>query len=169
MIMDDFNFMSASGINLWLGDSKLSLTLGIGIMVVFMILVVLFCASLFSTMQSIPKESRKFPSWFVWLMLLPGIGIVFQWIMLPFGIPNSIKKASHTNRSVVHRTHTLFGYGLVLAIISTMIGSHHTLALIVNANDDVILHIKGLLAVVGMVFFALYWINVVSIRKKHLD
>src|SRR3990167_8541374 len=102
MNMSDFDFMNASGINLWLGDSKLSLTLGVGVMTIFMILVILFCASLFCTMQSIPKESRQFPSWFVWLLIVPGVGIVFQWIMLPFGIPNSIKKAAHTNKAATH-------------------------------------------------------------------
>lgn len=86
--------------------------------VITIVAVLLFSWTLFSVLQRIPREKQQFPSWFVWLFVIPYIGLVFQWIMLPFGIPNALKKHFETNQDAIQAANTLFKLGLAQAIVA---------------------------------------------------
>lgn len=63
--------------NLHLIFSDLAL---IVLVISIVVCVILFACSLQKTMRYVPKEKRIFPNWFIWMRLIPFVGIVFDWI-----------------------------------------------------------------------------------------
>src|SRR3989339_335463 len=112
---------------------------------------VLFSWSVFKTAKRIPQEHHLFPAWFCWLMIIPIIGIVFDWMMLPFGVPWSAKKYFEDNEQAKQAANVLFGIGLAYAIcIST-----------------VFIPILNFITGIGtIVLWIIYWVKIVNFRKE---
>ena len=128
----------------------------IGVMVMLFIIIyivanIFFILSIQKTLRLIPKTQQNFPSWFCWLMLIPLVGFVFSWLMIPFGIPDAIQSNQAENPQGLAGGKRLFGLGLSTMILMTI---------------SPFLSILGILTFVPMlVLWILYWVNIVSIRK----
>ena len=90
------------------------------VLLVSVIAVILYCRMLYKMLKLVPKEDHQFPAWFVWMFLVPLVGVIFQWIMLPFGIPNTLKKYCANNQEALSKAKTLFRIGLTQVIILTI-------------------------------------------------
>lgn len=111
---------------------------------------VFFSLSCYRTMKKVPCHQRVAPAWLCWLFLIPLIGYIFEWIMLPFIIPNSIQQYKADNPTVVSKAKSLFGIGLAYLIIS--------IALAIP-----VVNFFGFIAV--FILWIIYWVKVVSIRE----
>jgi hypothetical protein len=130
--------------------------LSVALVIVVFIVTIFYCLTLFNSLQKIPKEKHQFPSWFVWLFLIPWVGFVFQFIMLPFGIPNTLKKVSPNDQAVVDAANMLFKVGLaemILTLFGFFLPIHP---------------INQIAAILGMVLWIVYWVLIVRFRNKYL-
>ena len=124
---------------------------------IIFIITAIFCWNLYTILGKLPKENQKFPRWFVWLFLVPWIGFVFQWIMIPFGIPNAIRKTFPTNQEIINEENVLFQVGLA-NIIFTTFGIFFAIS-----------PINQIAAVAGIALWAAYWILIIRFKKKRLN
>ena len=53
----------------------------------------LFIRGLRKTMRLVPAVCLRRPLGLMWLLLVPGIGAIVAWVLLPFGLPQSILAA----------------------------------------------------------------------------
>lgn len=125
------------------------------IAVVFVI-TVFFCWTLFDILGRIPVENQKFPRWFVWLILIPYIGFVFQWLMLPFGIPTALRKTFPANQEAINAAEMLFKVGLALVIFTSFGLFFH------------ISPINQITTGLWVISWIAYWILIVKFKNKYL-
>ena len=118
---------------------------------VYLITNICFIVSLQKTLRLIPKHCQSFPRWFCWLTLIPIVGFVFSWIMLPFGIPDAIKNSQTDNSEALICAKRLFGLGLAMMILSSL--------------SLLLYHIFLLTCLPMLVLWIIYWVDIVSIRK----
>ncbi|EKD44984.1 MAG: hypothetical protein ACD_70C00131G0004 [uncultured bacterium] len=124
--------------------------------IIFLIAKLLFGWTLFSLLKRIPKEHQTFPAWFVWLFWIPYAGYVFEWLMLPFGVPNAIKKGFSSNQNAVQTGDTLFKIGLAQVIVALF----HLLFWMPEILSWIIFF-----CVLGL--WAWYWITAIVFLKKY--
>lgn len=136
-------------------DQQLHLPIGIwiGSTVVFYIVTIFFCLSLFKGMNRVPKDKQLFPAWLVWLMLIPLVNYVIMWMMIPFGVPKSFKAATLGNDGAQKNAKTLFAIGLTYAICVTL-----TLVPVINIATSI----------AALVLFIIYWVKVCGFKKQFL-
>lgn len=130
--------------------------MSVALIIVIFIVTIFYCWTLFNILQRIPKEKHQFPSWFVWLFLIPWVGFVFQWIMLPFGIPNALKKVSPNDQDAVSAADMLFKVGLaemILTLFGFFLPIHP---------------VNQIAAILGMALWITYWVLIVRFRNKYL-
>ena len=116
----------------------------------FIIVHLFFILSWRKTAKMIPAEFHIFPRWFAWLMLIPGVGYVFEWMLLPFSLPGAIEKYQPENALLQQHRKKLFGLGLAYVIL---------IALAIPFGVLILGFIPAI------VLFILYWVAVVKIRK----
>lgn len=110
----------------------------------------LFILSLAKTMRQVPESFHQFPHWFFWMMLIPVANFIFAWIMLPFGLPNTLQAAVKENPEALKRARALFSLGLALMITTSAL----------------IIPFLGLIAIPGaIVLWIIYWVKAVKIRQ----
>lgn len=119
----------------------------IGIMAIIGIYIayVLFCGKLYYTLKLVPKDKQIFPAWFSWLILIPVVGYIFSWLMLPFGVPGAFKNYRPENKAVVKNSNALFGIGLAYVILPIFAWIPVVGILLMLAN---------------LVLFIIYWVKV---------
>ena len=117
---------------------------------------VVYCWILFQIMQRIPRDKHQFPSWFIWLFLIPWVGLIFQLIMLPFGIPNTFKKAFPNNQNAISAAENLFKLGLAQVIL-TIFGMFLPIP-----------PINHIAAVAGFILWIVYWVMIVKFKNVYL-
>lgn len=120
------------------------------------IAMIFYCITLAGVLKRIDKANHQFPSWFVWLFLIPWVGFIFQWIMVPFGIPNTLKKTFSNDQNAVLSANTLFKLGLVQMIL-TMLGIF----------IPTIPHTQ-IACVLALVMWISYWVLIVKFKNKYL-
>ena len=123
--------------------------IGIG----FFIAMIFFCVSMYSAMQQVPADKQQFPAWLVWLFLIPLASIVLQWIMLPFGLPNSFKNVVGENEAALTQIKSIHGLGLALVILMTI-----TLLPVINVFAGI----------PTIILWIIYWVKVVKFKKQFL-
>lgn len=136
---------------------------------------VLFCVSLSRTYSHVPKAQRLFPRWFIWMQVIPLLNFIFGWIMLPFGIPGSLRNIVSDNPSAIRATSVIKSIGLsfqILVTISFLIGSYA----LVHQNDPAAamtisyFHIPQLLInLASIILWVIYWVKTVKFRKIYLS
>ena len=126
------------------------------ILLISVVAVILYCLTLFKMLKRIPKEYHQFPAWFVWLFLVPLVGVIFQWIMLPFGIPNTLKKYFANNQEALTKAKILFRIGLAQVIILTI-------------SAGALPPYDRAAGFVSVALWILYWVKCVRFRKQFLD
>ncbi|MCX7121186.1 MAG: hypothetical protein NTZ67_05380 [Gammaproteobacteria bacterium] len=128
---------------------------GIGIFLVILTVTFFYCLTLTRVLKCIPQDKQKFPAWFVWLFLIPIVGYIFQWIMLPFGIPAALKKHFSTNQDAIEQAETLFKIGLAQVILEMV----SIFVFIPPIND-----ISSLLGFSMLIF---YWVKILKFKKTY--
>ena len=83
------------------------------------VILLCFAHSMFKTMGLITLEDRLFPRWLLWFMAVPVIGLAFQWLMIPFGLPKSLKAHWPNNEVILAKSDKLFKIGLAYVIVTT--------------------------------------------------
>jgi len=117
---------------------------------IFYFIRIFFILSLCKTMGRVPSQHHKFPRWFLWMFMIPIVGFIFSWIMIPFGVPYTLRNAADDNTELTSRAKSLFVIGLVLMITHCLL----------------ILPILNVIALPAcFVLWIVYWAKVVSIRK----
>lgn len=115
------------------------------------VLIILFAWSVFNTSNMIAANYHRFPVWFAWLMIMPFVGLIFMWLVLPFGLPYAIKSSEPNNVAAQKSAKTLFALGLSLVILLTI---------------SPILSLLGLFtALAAFVLMILYWVQAIQVRK----
>lgn len=127
------------------------------IIAIIFVATIFFSWTLFQLLQRIPKENQQFPSWFVWFFLVPYVAYAFQWIMLPFGIPNALKKTFSTNEDAVKAADLLFKLGLAQVVLMTF-------SLLLPLQEMV----NQVTAVLSYILWIVYWVMVVKFRNTYL-
>ena len=117
-----------------------------------------YCATLFSALRKVPKEKRVFPAWFVWFFLIPVVGFVFQWMMIPFGIPFSLKNVVKKNQNASQATTVLLYLGLIQVLLPTI-------GLFIHQNNILGTFFAG----GGIAVWATYWITIIWFKSKYLS
>jgi len=125
----------------------------LGILLLVFIVNILFCLSLYSAIKLVPPEKQIFPAWLVWLMLIPFIGVIFTWIMEPFGLPKAFEQALADNNEAVAKTKTLFGLGLAHAILRTLV---------------FLPFFQLIFVIASLVVWIIYWVKIVDFKNKYL-
>lgn len=125
--------------------------LGFGL--VSFVVSIFFCLSLFTAMNLVPEENRTMPAWLVWLILIPGFGLIFLWLMVPFGAPNTFKKHFTDNSIAQNQADVLFKVGLAYVICAT----------------SAFIPLIGFFAAAGaFVLWIVYWVKIVNFKNTHL-
>jgi len=123
--------------------------------IAWFILFCFFCYSMFKALKLVPENHHQFPAWFTWLMLIPIVGYVFIWIMMPFGIPNAFKNHSAAkDPAALPACKTIANFGLAYAILAIL---------------SFIPAFGWILAIIALVLFFIYWSKVITFRKTYLD
>lgn len=128
-------------------------TLTATIIIFTLIFSLFFCISLYSFMKRIPREHHQFPIWFVWMIMIPWIGFIFECIMLPFGVPNAIKKAYPNDQNLIAKADLLFKIGIAQVVLAFL-----SFVLRVRPLNDIA-------AAVSLLLWITYWILIVVYRK----
>lgn len=115
-----------------------------------------FVRMLYQLLKKIPSERHALPIWFVWFFLLPIIGLVFEWIMLPFAIPKTLKNNFATNQDAIFAANTLFKLGLMQVGFATFSIFYHYPPI----ND--------IAALISVIAWVCYWIMAVKFKKTYL-
>lgn len=148
------------------------------LMIILMVLIipicifVLFTCSLQKTMKHVPIEKRVFPNWFIWMRFIPLAGFVFDWMLLPFGIPHGLRNVVSENKIAVCAANKLKTVGIVHFILSFGFLVMNTLR-IVTANHATsglswIAIAFGIVVLLDLIVLIIYWVKIVSFRKKYL-
>ena len=115
-----------------------------------LIVFIFFSWATYNLMKQVPKVQRFFPAWFCWMMIIPFIGYVFMWLMLPFGIPKSMRNKLPKDPVQQEKIDDLFGLGLGLVIVMLLIG----------------IPMLGWIAwIAAMIMLVLYWLKINEFRK----
>ena len=190
-----------------MNSGQYTATFGIVVLVLIIAatVVTFFLRSLQKTMRCVPQEKRLFPDWYIWMMLfsvcglvllayhptyLFGIlcslvGFIFYWLILPFGIPNSLSNTVIGNNAALRALTTLKIVALIMLVIVTI-----NLPISIYLQNDTVnqfihsaspntmsnhpfLILMGLLNfplnIVHCLLWIIYWVKVVSFRKTYLD
>lgn len=134
--------------------SAIGITFGLILIAALIAVQIFYILSLFKAMNAVPEEKRLFPSWFVWMFLVPLANFVFMWIMVPFGVPKSLGKAVEGNAEAESRAKGLFALGLSLTIL-------------VSISWIPVLGIFT--GIAAFILWIIYWVKVVSFRRDYLE
>ncbi len=124
------------------------------IFIVVLIIQILYLLSLYTAMEKVPENKRTFPSWFVWMMIIPLVGFVFAWIMEPFGLPKSFEAAAENNQKMKDDSKTIFGLGLTHMILISV---------------GIIPIIGWISIIVSFIIWIIYWVKVVNFKNTYLE
>lgn len=110
---------------------------------------VIIAIYLYGILKRIPKQYRTIEPYFVLLALIPFIGLVFSWIVVPFKLPSSLRNYfMHEQRKEVD--------------MSSDFGKRHGLGLVMANTLGFVPGINLAAWVLGFVFLVLY---LMQIRK----
>ncbi len=130
---------------------------------------ILFLCSLQKTMRCVPIDKRLFPNWFIWMILIPGFFYLFSWLMLPFGIPHGLRNMVPNNKDALRETTHLKVFGLMIPILPPVIIFLQVMLMHSVSSAIAIFATLFLCVVLDLVSFVIYWIKIVSFRKKYLE
>lgn len=137
------------------------------IVILFLVVYILFLYSMFTALKRVPEEKLIMPAWCSFLCVVPVLGFIFVWIMMPFAIPRSFRKVVADNAEAVKKTKIIAVIGFILAL-STVIGIKRLLELL--AISPLLIHYILPSALLVMIITMIsYWILVVNFRKQYLD
>ncbi len=159
------NTLPANGM---IGGIIIAILMGI----IYLAVKIPYCCSLYKTMKCVPSEKRIFPNGFVWIFLIPVFDFIFEWMMLPFGIPIGLKNAMSNNPTAVSAAKTIKGLGLAMQILSTcgtLLLYCYEIATHGNSPDFATIGLLFLLWVAIFVLWIIQWVDITAFRKKYFE
>ncbi|WP_116964030.1 hypothetical protein [Fastidiosibacter lacustris] len=130
-------------------QSLLGISIALVIMVIiFYIFSIAFSFSVYKLLKAIPSDKKISPPWLAWMLFIPIVGYIFQWIVLPFGVGNALKK--YQEMEIKLRGDTLFILGLILVILPIV---------------SLIPMTFPFTAITGVIIYIIYWVKIVQVRK----
>ena len=122
--------------------------------IILFIVFIFFSWSMYSAAKLIPEDKQVFPAWMCWLMLVPVLGYIFAWLMMPFGIPRSFENYVVNNPQAYKDTREIFGLGLAFVIL-VFFG---------------VIPILGFFAyAAAIVLLIVYWVKVKRFKETYLS
>lgn len=133
-------------------------------MLLFLISIIVnifFALSVYKTAKLIPKQFHTFPIWFSWLFIIPMLGIIFKWMMLPFGLPQALRQYRSNDPNIIRSADKLFKLGLAYVILLSVLflSFYGLLMAFLLAFFGVFVYIAAI------VLLILYWIEITSVQK----
>lgn len=120
----------------------------------YILIKILFALSTYTLMTQLPEDKRLFPAWFCWMFLIPFISYIFSWLMLPFGIPRSIRASFPDNPEAQQKANSLFGIGLAIVIAPLIVW---------------VPFINIFITLTLFVLFIVYWCAISNFKKTFLN
>lgn len=142
--------------------------LGLLICVGLIIVVIKYLCSLHRAMRLVPREKRIFPNAFIWLTIIPYLGLIFKWLMLAFGIPQGLKNSMIDNMVAVSDASLLEKLGLIIVILDTL-SLGVAAAGIIEKNTHLAVLFGLIMSLPSFALWIVYWIQVVRFRKTYLE
>lgn len=152
--------------------------------VVYLSIMIPYCCSLRKTMQYVPAEKSIFPSWLVWLFLLPGLGLIVSWMLVPFGIPIGLRNVVSDNPTAVRDANTLKKIGLAKQIFPTLsflanliaisfafhVGLNHSVSPVDSATVAMSFLLPFLLcSIPNFTLWIVYWVKTKKFRERYFE
>ncbi|OGT46620.1 MAG: hypothetical protein A3E82_09735 [Gammaproteobacteria bacterium RIFCSPHIGHO2_12_FULL_38_11] len=125
--------------------------------VMMIIITFFYCLTLVNVMKLIPPDKHKLPIWLVWFFLIPVIGLIFQWVIMPFEIPATLKRNFSDNKNAHDDANLLFKIGLAQVIFATSA----ILISIPPFNDT--------FALLELLTLILYWMKIVKFKRTYFQ
>ncbi len=113
---------------------------------------VFFILSFYQTAQRIPKEFHIFSIWFSWLFIIPLLGIVFKWMMLPFALPQALREYQPENAKVQQSANKLFNIGIAYVIALSFSLFFSMMAFFI--------------VIATIILLVIYWVEIIKVRKR---
>lgn len=128
--------------------------------------IAIFTSYLFyRTIRYIPTQKRIFPNAFIWFTFMPFIGYIFQWLMIPFGIPMGLKNTFPDNPDALRDADSLKKLGLTIQILFTLfllcvkiLAPYHSLLLSCGF---------ALVSLLICILWIVYWVKLGRFRKRY--
>ena len=122
------------------------------LIMVFFAIGCFFAWSMYITLDYIKPEHYLFPNWFAWMMVIPYIGLIFYWLMMPFGVPRAINNHLISQEKPDNVSSKLYGLGLAYAILVTCL--------------MILPLMSGIFGLAALVLLILYWRELVKVRSE---
>lgn len=122
------------------------------IILTIIIVNIFFTLSVYQTARCIPKNFHAFPIWFCWLFIIPFLGIVFKWIMLPFALPQALRKYKSANKKMQKSANKLFNIGIAYVITLSLCFFFSVMAFFIF--------------IAAIILLIVYWSEIVDVRKQ---
>lgn len=117
------------------------------------ILTVFFLCTMYKTLKLVPKEKHIMPAWFCWLILIPMVGYVFAWMLLPFVVPKTLAHQVGDNPAALKATKNLFAIGLATVIVMLF---------------EIVPVVNILAFLISVILTIVYWVKLINFRDTFL-
>jgi hypothetical protein len=138
-----------------MGESEIIIIVVIAVLLVVaasIILAVLYLMTLSNTLKAVSEENQKMKPGAVWMMLIPGFGLVWQFMVVK-ALSESLKAEYQKRGLPDDGNNYAHGTGITSAILNCC---------------SMIPYLGALVAIVGIVFWIIYWSKMVSYKNTLL-
>lgn len=136
-------------------------------MLLFLISIIVnifFAISVYKTAKRIPNKFHLFPIGFAWLFIVPFLGIIFKWMVLPFDLPHALRQYQPNDPAIMRSADKLFKLGLAYVILISL-----AFLTLYGFMLTFLLPFFGIfISIATLVLLILYWVEIVSVRQ-HLS
>ncbi len=139
----------------YVGETEIIIMVVIAVLIIVavsVILAILYLLTLQNTLKAVSEENQKMKPGAVWMMLIPGFGLVWQFMVVK-AVSESLK-AEYNKRSLpVDDPNFAYSTGITSGILNCC---------------SVIPYLGILAAIVGLVFWIIYWSKMASYKNTLL-
>jgi hypothetical protein len=111
---------------------------------------IFFAWTCYNTLKIVPRDKQELPGFLCWFFVIPIAGYIFQWIMLPFAIPKTLKNFHPNDKLLCKQAKFLFITGLIYLIL------------------ELGFFIPGI-SFLAIIPFIMYWVKVKKVRALLKD
>jgi hypothetical protein len=144
-----------------MGPQLTSLLFALG----FLAIAVLYTLTLYNTLNAVSPTNRKIQSGLIWLFLIPVFHLIWHFVIVN-KLSESIKAEYLNKGQDVPEFKPGYGSGIIASfcwIASFTLSTFQNLA---NISITPINMFEGLLNIVGVIAWVLYWIKIAGYKKK---
>ncbi|WP_341503909.1 hypothetical protein [Gallaecimonas sp. GXIMD4217] len=90
-----------------------------GFMVFYLLVALLLAGLVYFPYRKLPPQYQEMPAWSAWLLAVPLVGLIFQWILLAFKIPAAFQRYFQDHPPSQDMGDCGKNYGLITAVFNT--------------------------------------------------